>query len=203
MIGFDDLDWAEHTAPALTTVKVYKRRIGRAGRPAAAPVEMLGGESEAPLRTTVATSLIVRSSACSCLNQEAKQSKVATVQSARRVRRGSCTNGPASASTRTWRADWTKRERVSELDSYNPDLSAYRDEIKMRKHVLLSFVLLTVLALLLAGCAGGAHRPRRRRRARRLVRRAPLLPLATRCKSNSPPGRVSTRPTDCKRSSTS
>jgi DNA-binding LacI/PurR family transcriptional regulator len=63
VIGFDDLDWAEHTAPPLTTVKVYKRRMGALA--ARRLVELLGGESETPIRSTVATSLIIRAS-CGC-----------------------------------------------------------------------------------------------------------------------------------------
>lgn len=61
--GFDDLDWAEHTTPPLTTVKVHKRRMGALA--ARRLVELLGGESEAPVRSTVANSLIIRSS-CGC-----------------------------------------------------------------------------------------------------------------------------------------
>jgi DNA-binding LacI/PurR family transcriptional regulator len=63
VVGFDDLDWAEHTAPSLTTVKVHKRRMGALA--ARRLVELLQGESEAPVRSTVANSLIVRTS-CGC-----------------------------------------------------------------------------------------------------------------------------------------
>jgi LacI family transcriptional regulator len=63
VVGFDDLDWAAHTDPALTTVKIFKRRMGAVA--ARRLVELLTGEDEAPIRSTVATSLIVRAS-CGC-----------------------------------------------------------------------------------------------------------------------------------------
>lgn len=63
VIGFDDLDWAEHAHPPLTTVKVHKRRMGAVA--ARRLVDLLRGDDEAPIRSTVATTLIVRSS-CGC-----------------------------------------------------------------------------------------------------------------------------------------
>jgi LacI family transcriptional regulator len=63
VVGFDDLDWAAHADPPLTTVKVHKRRMGAVA--ARRLVELLHGEDEAPIRSTVATSLVVRSS-CGC-----------------------------------------------------------------------------------------------------------------------------------------
>lgn len=63
VVGFDDLDWAEHADPPLTTVKVHKRRMGAVA--ARRLVELLRGEDEAPIRSTVANSLIIRAS-CGC-----------------------------------------------------------------------------------------------------------------------------------------
>jgi DNA-binding LacI/PurR family transcriptional regulator len=63
VVGFDDLDWAAHTDPSLTTVKIFKRRMGAVA--ARRLVELLTGEDEAPIRSTVATSLILRAS-CGC-----------------------------------------------------------------------------------------------------------------------------------------
>jgi DNA-binding LacI/PurR family transcriptional regulator len=66
VVGFDDLDWAAHTDPPLTTVRVFKRRIGAVA--ARRLLELLRGEDEAPIRSSVATSLVVRSS-CGCTAQ--------------------------------------------------------------------------------------------------------------------------------------
>lgn len=66
VIGFDDLDWAEHADPPLSTVKVYKRRMGAVA--ARRLIELLQGEDDAPIRSSVSTSLIVRSS-CGCPSQ--------------------------------------------------------------------------------------------------------------------------------------
>lgn len=63
VIGFDDLDWAEHAHPPLTTIKVHKRRMGAVA--ARRLVDLLQGDDDAPIRSTVATTLIVRSS-CGC-----------------------------------------------------------------------------------------------------------------------------------------
>ena len=72
VIGFDDLDWAEHADPPLTTVKVHKRRMGAVA--ARRLVELMRGEDDAPVRSTVANSLIIRAS-CGCTPAQTERSE--------------------------------------------------------------------------------------------------------------------------------
>ncbi|MBW7881475.1 MAG: LacI family DNA-binding transcriptional regulator [Caldilineaceae bacterium] len=63
VIGFDDIEWAAHADPPLTTVKVYKRQMGAVA--ARRLVQLMTNEEEVPIRSTVATQLITRAS-CGC-----------------------------------------------------------------------------------------------------------------------------------------
>lgn len=66
VVGFDDVEWAAHHDPALTTVKVFTYQIG-----ALAAQRLLtllhSGDESAPVISTVATRLVVRAS-CGCNN---------------------------------------------------------------------------------------------------------------------------------------
>lgn len=63
VIGFDDVEWARHTEPPLTTVKVYKRQIGALA--AQRMLQLIENGDQAPVRSSVGTELIVRES-CGC-----------------------------------------------------------------------------------------------------------------------------------------
>lgn len=63
VIGFDDIEWASHTEPPLTTVKVFKRQMGALA--ARRLLALMAAQGEAPVRATIATRLIVRAS-CGC-----------------------------------------------------------------------------------------------------------------------------------------
>lgn len=63
VIGFDDIDWASHVDPPLTTMKIYKRQIGAAA--ARRLIQRIEKGDEAPERSSVGTTLIIRES-CGC-----------------------------------------------------------------------------------------------------------------------------------------
>jgi DNA-binding LacI/PurR family transcriptional regulator len=63
VIGFDDISWASINEPALSTVHVYKRRMGQlAGQ---GLLDSIQDPTAAPVRTIVSTKLIIRQS-CGC-----------------------------------------------------------------------------------------------------------------------------------------
>jgi DNA-binding LacI/PurR family transcriptional regulator len=66
VIGFDDIEWASHTEPPLTTLKVYKRQIGALA--AQRMIQLIENGDQAPVRSSVGTTLIVRES-CGCRPQ--------------------------------------------------------------------------------------------------------------------------------------
>jgi LacI family transcriptional regulator len=63
VVGFDDIEWASHADPPLTTVKIYKRQMGTVA--AQRLVQLMTDQAGAPVRSVVATTLIVRAS-CGC-----------------------------------------------------------------------------------------------------------------------------------------
>lgn len=63
IIGFDDIEWAMHAHTPLTTVKIHKRQMGAVA--ARRLVQLMNNSQEVPIRSTVATRLIVRAS-CGC-----------------------------------------------------------------------------------------------------------------------------------------
>ena len=63
IVGFDDIEWAAHCEPPLTTIKIYKRQMGIIA--ARRLVEIIEHGDEIPIRSTVATRLVVRAS-CGC-----------------------------------------------------------------------------------------------------------------------------------------
>ena len=60
LIGFDDISWAALNSPALSTVHVFKRRMGQLA--ARRLVELLQEPAVIPSRTIVATQLVIRES---------------------------------------------------------------------------------------------------------------------------------------------
>ena len=58
--GFDDIAWASHTVPPLTTVRIPREEMGRAA--ARAVVAQLEGGPVAPAETVLHTALVVRAS---------------------------------------------------------------------------------------------------------------------------------------------
>ncbi len=64
VVGFDDIDAAQHTHPPLTTVRIFKERLGRvaAGR----LLDRLADPATPSQRTYVGTELIIRQS-CGCV----------------------------------------------------------------------------------------------------------------------------------------
>lgn len=63
VVGFDDIEWATHADPPLTTVKIPKRQMGAVA--ARRLVTLMEQPEEVPIRSMVATQLIVRAS-CGC-----------------------------------------------------------------------------------------------------------------------------------------
>lgn len=63
VVGFDDIEAASHVDPPLTTVKVNKRQMGVIA--ARRLVSLMGGAECVPVRSSVASQLLVRSS-CGC-----------------------------------------------------------------------------------------------------------------------------------------
>lgn len=63
VVGFDDIEWATHADPPLTTVKIHKRQMGAVA--ARRLVALIENEDEASIRSTVTTQLIIRAS-CGC-----------------------------------------------------------------------------------------------------------------------------------------
>lgn len=63
VIGFDDIEWACHTEPPLTTMKIYKRQMGSMA--AQRMIQLIENGDQAPVRSSVGTSLVVRES-CGC-----------------------------------------------------------------------------------------------------------------------------------------
>jgi LacI family transcriptional regulator len=63
VVGFDDIEWASHVDPPLTTVKIYKRQMGTVA--AQRLVQLMTDQAGAPVRSVVATTLIIRAS-CGC-----------------------------------------------------------------------------------------------------------------------------------------
>jgi LacI family transcriptional regulator len=66
VIGFDDIEWASHAEPPLTTIKVYKRQIGMLA--AQRIIQLIENGDQAPVCSRVGTSLIVRET-CGCKPQ--------------------------------------------------------------------------------------------------------------------------------------
>jgi len=64
VVGFDDVEAASHVEPPLTTVKVNKRQMGVIA--ARRLVSLMEGNEDIPVRSSVATELLVRSS-CGCV----------------------------------------------------------------------------------------------------------------------------------------
>jgi len=64
IVGFDDIEAAYHVEPPLTTVKVNKRQMGAIA--ARRLVSLMEGNDDVPVRSSVATELLVRSS-CGCV----------------------------------------------------------------------------------------------------------------------------------------
>lgn len=61
VLGFDDIDFAIHTDPPLSTIRVFKRQIGREA--AKRLMEMIDGASGQPvIKTIVSTELVIRQS---------------------------------------------------------------------------------------------------------------------------------------------
>ncbi|HYH01953.1 MAG TPA: LacI family DNA-binding transcriptional regulator [Bacillota bacterium] len=61
VLGFDDIDFATHTDPPLSTIRVFKRQIGREA--AKRLVEMIDGASGQPVvKAIVSTELVIRQS---------------------------------------------------------------------------------------------------------------------------------------------
>lgn len=63
IVGFDDIEAASHIDPPLTTVKVNKRQMGVVA--ARRLLSLLASDESVPVRSSVATQLLVRSS-CGC-----------------------------------------------------------------------------------------------------------------------------------------
>jgi DNA-binding LacI/PurR family transcriptional regulator len=63
LVGFDDIDAAQHTTPPLTTVRIFKERVGEVA--ARRLLDRLTGPATPPQRTYVGTELIIRQS-CGC-----------------------------------------------------------------------------------------------------------------------------------------
>ncbi len=63
VIGYDDIAWAALNSPPLTTVHVYKRRMGQLA--ALQLLELLEAPETVPARSIVATDLVIRES-CGC-----------------------------------------------------------------------------------------------------------------------------------------
>jgi DNA-binding LacI/PurR family transcriptional regulator len=63
VVGFDNISWAAHADPPLTTVRVPMIEVGRLS--ARLLLERMGGTITAPTRTTVSTELVIRES-CGC-----------------------------------------------------------------------------------------------------------------------------------------
>lgn len=63
IVGFDDIEAAALFDPPLTTVKVNKRQMGVMA--ARRLVDLMAGEADVPVRSAVATQLLIRSS-CGC-----------------------------------------------------------------------------------------------------------------------------------------
>lgn len=63
VVGFDDIEWAAHSEPPLTTIKVHKRQMGAIA--ARRLIEIIERDENVPVRSTVATNLVVRAS-CGC-----------------------------------------------------------------------------------------------------------------------------------------
>ncbi len=62
VIGFDDISWAQLNAPPLSTVHVFKRRIGELA--AERLMDCITQPDAAPVKTHVSTELILRRSCC-------------------------------------------------------------------------------------------------------------------------------------------
>jgi DNA-binding LacI/PurR family transcriptional regulator len=61
LVGFDNVELSEHSNPPLTTINIYKRRMGIMA--ARRLHELIGGkDADVPLRITLGTELIVRRS---------------------------------------------------------------------------------------------------------------------------------------------
>jgi len=65
VIGFDDIEWAKHTDPPLTTIKVFKEKMGEVA--AEKILKLVKGEQIAPEKIKVETELVIRNSCKSLL----------------------------------------------------------------------------------------------------------------------------------------
>jgi LacI family transcriptional regulator len=71
VIGFDDVSTAAYVQPPLTTVRVFKRDLGRLA--ARRMLELVAEPDAPPVQTTVAVELVVRRS-CGCVSAEMSSS---------------------------------------------------------------------------------------------------------------------------------
>jgi LacI family transcriptional regulator len=63
IVGFDDIEWASHADPPLTTMRIYKRQMGALA--AQRLIQIIEHPDEAPVRSNVGTTLLIRRS-CGC-----------------------------------------------------------------------------------------------------------------------------------------
>ncbi|MFA5148342.1 MAG: GntR family transcriptional regulator [Candidatus Omnitrophota bacterium] len=61
LVGFDDIEWASHTMPALTTIKIYKKEIGAAA--VKKLTEQIEDKAALPVKNVMPVKLILRESA--------------------------------------------------------------------------------------------------------------------------------------------
>jgi len=67
VVGFDDITWAQMNEPPLTTVHVFKHRMGEMA--AQCLLGRIQSPEAAPLKIVVATQLVLRNSCCNRINQ--------------------------------------------------------------------------------------------------------------------------------------
>ncbi|MFA5093732.1 MAG: GntR family transcriptional regulator [Candidatus Omnitrophota bacterium] len=60
LVGFDDIEWASHTMPGLTTIKIYKKEIGAAAVKKLA--EQIEDKTALPVKNVMPVKLVIRES---------------------------------------------------------------------------------------------------------------------------------------------
>ncbi len=63
LVGFDNISWAEHSNPPLTTVRIFKEQMGRMA--ARRILELIEDQEAVPVETVVSTQMVIRNS-CGC-----------------------------------------------------------------------------------------------------------------------------------------
>jgi len=63
LVGFDNIDLADHITPSLTTIRIFKEQIGQLA--ARRIIDLIADTTSAPVETIVSTELVIRRS-CGC-----------------------------------------------------------------------------------------------------------------------------------------